>query len=88
MLRRELSFVSALPVTCHLLPVTMSDERLQQKLAQLDAQLSNKGEEEEQEKTSTRTRDRLAAVEEELAKCKVGATTSTRTREKLAEAER
>ena len=63
----------------------MSDQRLQQKLAQLDAELSS---EEEDEKTSTRTRDRLAAVEEELAKCKVGATTSTRTREKLAEAER
>ena len=82
MFKREPPLVSALPVT-------MSDERLQQKLAQLDAELSSDDEErQEQDKTSTRTRERLAAVEEELAKCKVGATTSTRTREKLAEAER
>ena len=39
-------------------------------------------------KRMRRTKDRLAAIEEELAKCKVGAATSTRTREKLAEAER
>ena len=57
MFKREPPFVSALHVT-------MSDERLQQKLAQLDAELSSDDEErQEQDKTSTRTRERLAAVE-------------------------
>ena len=60
----------------------MSDERLHQKLAQLDAELSSDGEEENQEQEKTRTREKLAAVEEKLAKCMAGR------REKLAEAER
>ena len=50
----------------------MSDERLRQKLAQLDAELSSDGEEENQEQEKTRTREKLAAVEEKLAKCMVG----------------
>ena len=67
----------------------MSDERLQRKLAELDAELSSEEEESAgREKTSTRTRDNLAAVEAELAKVKIGPSTSTRTRERLAEAER